>query len=381
MLTSILGIASDATESWQSVQSFSVSLNATGNLFAVHATNYPGAGANNGSSAGVIAAVQVTYTDASTTIFSTDATWKATTGTPSGFEQPAFSDTSFAAATVVGAYGDNPWGSIAVPSALTTSTLELAGSNWLWSNSAGSTSAPSTIAAFRKTFNTPAGKSASNATVIITGDDGFAFYLNGVYIGSSLHSTDVWKYAQRYTISLQATTNLFAAKVVNGEQTAGNAAGLLAAIQIFYTDGTSDVVRSDTTWRVNAAAPAGFEVPSTDDTSWANAVSLGLYGIAPWGTNVGISDALPAALAGSILKTPSLTTSSTTTSSSPAAQRTVNPVTSVEPPMTTITTDAPAAATDSAPANNACRKKISMDAGAGILISMIAIPWALGGVM
>jgi hypothetical protein len=51
-------------------------------------------------------------------------------------------------------------------------------------------------------------------------------------------------------------------------------------------------VISDATWKATANIPIGFELPSTSDASWAGASSSGVYGIAPWNTDVSISDPL-----------------------------------------------------------------------------------------
>jgi hypothetical protein len=69
-------------------------------------------------------------------------------------------------------------------------------------------------------------------------------------------------------------------------------AGLLAAIQITYTDGSTSNVVSDSTWKVNKVVSTGFELPSTDDSSWAAATPLGKNGVDPWGTSVSVSDSL-----------------------------------------------------------------------------------------
>ncbi|KAG6827567.1 hypothetical protein H0H92_011290 [Tricholoma furcatifolium] len=63
-------------------------------------------------------------------------------------------------------------------------------------------------------------------------------------------------------------------------------AGLLAAIQITYSDGSTSVVTSDSTWRANQVVPYNFQQPSVNDSTWPFAETLGNYGISPWFSGV-----------------------------------------------------------------------------------------------
>ncbi|KAK0239822.1 lectin [Armillaria nabsnona] len=77
------------------------------NVFAVD-------GANTGGSAGVIATILVMYNNRTSVSYVTDTTWKAFTSVPTGFELPAFNDSTWSYATIVGKYGGAPWGAITV---------------------------------------------------------------------------------------------------------------------------------------------------------------------------------------------------------------------------------------------------------------------------
>ncbi|KAF9530982.1 bacterial alpha-L-rhamnosidase-domain-containing protein [Crepidotus variabilis] len=167
------------------------------------------------------------------------------------------------------------------------------GATWIWTSDTQTNppNAPAGPRAFRKTFVTPTGKKAVSATVLLTADDAFTLYANGASVGSSPATVDTWKSGQIFTINtLNSNSNLFAI----GASNTGDAAGVLATIQITFDDGTNSTIHSDSSWRSNINIPSGFELPSTDDTTsgWANATVIGTYGISPWGTGVSVSDSL-----------------------------------------------------------------------------------------
>ncbi|KAJ7494205.1 hypothetical protein FB451DRAFT_992115, partial [Mycena latifolia] len=59
--------------------------------------------------------------------------------------------------------------------------------------------------------------------------------------------------------------------------TSGTRGGLLATILLTYTDGTTDTLLSDGTWRANKGLPVGFEQLSFDDTVWPGATVVAAY--------------------------------------------------------------------------------------------------------
>ncbi|KAJ7260128.1 bacterial alpha-L-rhamnosidase-domain-containing protein [Mycena rebaudengoi] len=234
-------------------------------------------------------AAQVTFTDGSSAFFSSGASWRATATIPANFESPTLDDSSWAKAASLGKYGIAPWGTSVVIATPAPTVPSLAQSNWIWSQSdAGSSAAPGDVA-FRKTFTAAAGKAPVSATIVMTADDHFTLYFNGVLVGASPGDADVWGRAQQFEVTLSSATNLFAVRATN---TGNSPAGFLTAISILYTDGSSETVVSDTTWKFTTDIPTGFELPSTSDASWASAFSLGVFGVGPWGTGVSVSDPL-----------------------------------------------------------------------------------------
>lgn len=290
----LIGSSPNTTDIWKNAQTFTTSLTGTSNLFAIRATNL--ADVNNGgnSPAGLIAAIQITYTDGSSDIIVSDTTWKATSTIPSNFQSPSTSDSSWPNAVVQASYGQGPWGSsVTFPGTPTTvADPTFTSANWIWSSETASPSAPAQPRAFRKTFTAPSGKTLQSAKIVITVDDLFTLYVNGNNVGAAPDETDVWKSGQRFTVSLSGSSVVFAVLGTNRpDATSGgdSPAGLLASILIVFTDGTTTTINSDTSWKVSKTVPDGFESPSFDDSSWGAATSLGTYGANPWGTQVSIS--------------------------------------------------------------------------------------------
>ncbi len=64
----------------------------------------------------------------------------------------------------------------------------------------------------------------------------------------------------------------------------GGAAGLIAAIRVDYSDGTTQTIVTDTTWKtIQATPPGGWMSPSFNDSAWIAASSEGPTATTPWG--------------------------------------------------------------------------------------------------
>ncbi|KAK7443750.1 hypothetical protein VKT23_015533 [Stygiomarasmius scandens] len=90
-------------------------------VVAVYGVNVDGPGPN---PAGVLASMQITSKDpsscidcSSVTYVITDGQWKATRGTPNGFEQSDFDDSAWPAVALEGTVGSAPWAPVNSPSA------------------------------------------------------------------------------------------------------------------------------------------------------------------------------------------------------------------------------------------------------------------------
>ncbi|KAF7341488.1 hypothetical protein MVEN_01886200 [Mycena venus] len=113
----------------------------------------------------------------------------------------------------------------------------------------------------------------------------FTLWVNGRLIGASGDGADDWKSAQVFTTALNATSNIFSVLAVSDADSGGPAPGLLAAIQVEYSDGTHDVIVSDSIWVVSTVIPSDFPTPSSYSLfSWATI--LAPFGSGPWGDSV-----------------------------------------------------------------------------------------------
>ncbi|KAJ7491236.1 lectin [Mycena latifolia] len=274
---------------------FCVPLQPCLNVFAVTAVN--GNGGTVPNPAGLLAAIQITYSDGTTSTVVSDTTWRASLTVPAGYQQLSFDDNSWTPAVTEGAYGIGPWGQIPVPSPPPVFSLTTA-ANWIWTNDVVDGAAPPAARAFRRTYTPPTGQTAASAKIIIIADDEYSLYINGVLVGSGAD----FSVAQTYTVNLSPAPSLvFAVYAVNGGD-GNNPAGLLAAIQITLTDSCTSGLTfvTDGSWKSNTGTPAGFQLPGFDDSSWPAATVEGPYGMAPWGnvtiaSSSGPTTALPGA--------------------------------------------------------------------------------------
>lgn len=200
------------------------------------------------------------------------------------FQLRSTDDSSWPNATAQALYGQGPWTSQVVTPKSTPNDVSLSGSTWIWSQETFSSSAPAGDRAFRRTFTPPAGKTPSSSDILITADNKFILYVNGATIGTSPATTTaddaegIWSNAQYFSnISLSGTSVLFAVLGTNLAWYDGTdtAAGLIATIKIVYKDGSSDIVRTDSLWKVNKEIPSDFQFPASSTSSASPSSSSG----------------------------------------------------------------------------------------------------------
>lgn len=288
-----IGASSPAQDEWKTAQVLQAALNASSNVFSVLVVN----GANSAAPPpGLLAAIQISYSGTNTTsLIVSDASWTASRNIPADFPTPV-DPFQFTPAAVAASYGSGPWGkNVTVPSPDPT-PLNLSGSTWIWSTAHAQASAAVGVVGFRRTLSTPGGKSAQTATVLLTVDNSFALYLNGNYVGAPPAGGN-WNFAQQFTVDMNPTVNVFTVVAQNYAASATNtptSAGLIGVIQVFYADGTSDIIRTDSSWLNSADFLTLPRFISTSDTLLNQSISLGALGMGPWG-QIGTSNALDAA--------------------------------------------------------------------------------------
>ncbi|KAJ7621923.1 hypothetical protein DFH06DRAFT_768829 [Mycena polygramma] len=332
----------DEQVGWQSAQIFSAALNTSANVFSVVAENAVGAA----NPAGLLTTIHILFTDGSNETIVSDNAWLASGTIPGDFPLPADLST-FVPAEVAAKYGAGPWGtSVKV---LDANPLALNGSAWIWSTSNASSNAPVGTVGFRRTVGAPEGKTASSATVLLSVDNTFQLYVNGQYVGSPPFDDNVqgtvgsWEFAQRFAVSLTPSTNVFTVLATNfAPQQAGatSGAGFIAALQVEYTDGSSEIVRTDATWLTGAFTSASAFL-TTPDSTLVPSITQGSYGMAPWG-QIGTSDAL------NVLKLPGNNAAIT---SSPSAVQTLQLPTTPLPTLTSSNSPAASPSTGGARVN------------------------------
>jgi hypothetical protein len=173
-----------------------------------------------------------------------------------------------------------------------TSALSFASSKWIWNSATATANA---VIGLRKDFTPPLGKALIGAEIIITAVSNLNLYVNGDYVGSGTPPSR-GRFAHRFCVDLLPSFNVFAVNASTGASGADEG-GLLATILLTYTDGTTDRLITDSSWRVKSGLPLGWEQLSFDDTTWAVATTVGSYGVAPWDTVLVNNPADPPVLA------------------------------------------------------------------------------------
>nr|AZM69084.1 lectin 3 [Pleurotus ostreatus] len=166
----------------------------------------------------------------------------------------------------------------ALPRVMESVNLSIA--KWIWTgeNAVPRGDNPIGPRAFRKNFTSACGKCAISAKILIAADNEYKLFVNGHAVGSGSSFTN----ADVYYTALEPASNLFAIEATN----TGGPAGLTAAILVQYSDGSSETVITDETWRTVLGSPKDFQLPTVDDRIWSFAAFQGQSGVAPWGKTV-----------------------------------------------------------------------------------------------
>ncbi|KAF8892360.1 hypothetical protein CPB84DRAFT_1783804 [Gymnopilus junonius] len=252
------------------------------NVFAVNATN----DLTVRNPAGLLATIQIKYTDGFTDTIVTDANWHSFTSVPNGFQNNDFDDSAWPPATIEGNYGVAPWNAVTIPSSASSTPLTLSDANWIWTNEVSGGNAPVGTRAFRKDITLPTGQRATSATFLVDADNGYTLYLQGNIVGSGDDYTSANPSASQISI-VAFTANT------------GGPAGFIAAVELEMEDCDCGSVTSfvtDGTWKYSISPPSGFQNATFDASGWPNAVVEGKYGIAPWG-NVPVPDTISTSVA------------------------------------------------------------------------------------
>jgi hypothetical protein len=174
-----------------------------------------------------------------------------------------------------------------LPAAKPEREEKLVWGDWIWYPEGNPVrDAPAETRYFRRTFEIPLGKSIVRTVLRISADDRLTAYLNGAPLGT--HAD--WQSGREFrslASHLRPGRNVLAVAATNGKAPVPeNPAGLIAALDIGFADGTVLVVPSDATWRSSRTESRGWQQADFDDRSWVPAMFLARYGQGPWG-NIG----------------------------------------------------------------------------------------------
>ncbi len=123
------------------------------------------------------------------------------------------------------------------------------------------------------------------AKLRVTADDYISIWFNGEFVAAP---TTLWGALKEYDVQVYlypGRRNVIAVEARNEWKQNGYDRGAIVELQYTVAD-TPRFVNSDITWKVSGAVEDGgtaWTALDFDDSAWANAVSLGASGIAPWG--------------------------------------------------------------------------------------------------
>ncbi|KAF9468443.1 hypothetical protein BDZ94DRAFT_1294460 [Collybia nuda] len=206
-------------------------------------------------------------------------------------------------------------------------------SYWIWTSDATANNAPDGARLFQYTFETPVGKKAQFALVLLAVDNHFSLYVNGNLVGESGNSS-AWQGALSYNITLpSATWNVFLIHAINAPGNGKpNPAGVLAAIQITFTDGSSNFIYSNGDWHATKNIMQGFNSPSLDGTLWPSAKALVKYGEGVWSNKVRLPQSSPAL----VLVPPQISTPPAASGFSPTPVKETQPLAASTPLVSSL---------------------------------------------
>jgi HEAT repeat protein len=159
--------------------------------------------------------------------------------------------------------------------ASTQPPLDQAG--WIWSAEAEAARCD-----LRKVFVLDA--TPTNATVLITADNGYELYVNGSLVGSDAGAaSEVWQSVERYDVTsrLARGRNIIGIRGMD----LGGVRGVIAAVRVEIRGRPPLELVTDETWRVAREGRAvDYSHPEfVEGAEWHDAKVVGPMGVAPWG--------------------------------------------------------------------------------------------------
>ncbi|TEB24842.1 hypothetical protein FA13DRAFT_1279714 [Coprinellus micaceus] len=203
------------------------------------------------------------------------------------------------------------------------STLQTTAS-WIWptedTNLYPLPQAPGNVQrVFRKTWtnSAPASKTAEETTIVITADNSFELFVNGVL----LHAQDddhAWEKPLLFSVPISGDRITYAIRAVNKYGDTGapafSAAGLRAAVRVSFSPSSGSAAPetfytgSDQTWLSTRIFGSGWEQPGYDDSQWPAARTMPdvVNGTQVWGVvstpdKLNLATAIPQSASGGVV--------------------------------------------------------------------------------
>ncbi|MGH7491793.1 MAG: PKD domain-containing protein [bacterium] len=112
--------------------------------------------------------------------------------------------------------------------------------------------------------------STNDLRVLVSGDDGYEIYINGMRVGAN----SSWQTAEEYAAPLLGGKNVIAIKATNGD----NAGGLVAEVHAL-----NKFWPSNASWKIVLQEESNWHQVQFDDAQWQRATAQGRHGTAmPW---------------------------------------------------------------------------------------------------
>ena len=177
------------------------------------------------------------------------------------------------------------WQCFALAGAVGAQVVDFGAAEWIWAAPAAGRAAldaPVGAVWFRSSMDVSEKARIRSAELLIAADNLYTVYLNGRYVGESEADPNAWQHAKRFDVAamLAAGHNGIAIEAVN---TAQGPAGLLVRLTVELTDGQKTEWITNPSWKYAIEEPVNWQQPGLNDQAWPTAVSLGGFGVAPWG--------------------------------------------------------------------------------------------------
>lgn len=160
----------------------------------------------------------------------------------------------------------------------------LQNAKWIWTAdeaNAAHIAAPGTRY-FRGEFyieDGPRAAAVKSAAITANADNRFELYLDGRLVGAGRD----FRQPKLFEIHPRKGKHSLAIKAINsGERP--TPAGVIAAVQMIFENGTTQSLVTDSSWRAFSEEVEGWTTVSLMPSKWADAKEIGPYGMAPWGT-------------------------------------------------------------------------------------------------